>query len=71
MHLSPSNDGDFARVPAPLLEHFGKPGVATKLTLNADRRLGHFATDELPSQLQRRGWYLQTPPAGAFGSGAC
>lgn len=71
MYLALGNAGDFARIPALLLEHCGKPAFVMRLALNADRRLARINNNELLSQVQRRGWYLQMPPADAPGPGAC
>jgi uncharacterized protein YcgL (UPF0745 family) len=71
MYLYLTDEGDFTRVPAPLLERFGRPGFVMKLALHAHRRLAHADVNEVLSQLRQRGWYLQMPPADASGFGSC
>ncbi|MEQ5802584.1 YcgL domain-containing protein [Halomonas sp. H10-9-1] len=51
------------RVPAPLLERFGKPQPAMTLILSPEKRLGCARADEVMQAIRDKGFYLQMPPA--------
>lgn len=51
------------RVPAPLLERFGKPVPAMTLILSPEKRLGRASAVEVMQAIRDNGFYLQMPPA--------
>ncbi|MDR5901150.1 MULTISPECIES: YcgL domain-containing protein [Halomonas] len=51
------------RVPAPLLERFGKPVPAMTLILSPEKRLGRASAVEVMQAIRDNGFYLQLPPA--------
>lgn len=53
---------DFSRIPAALLETFGKPALVTMLNLATREYLAMADIDKVRQQLQQQGFYLQLPP---------
>lgn len=56
-----------ARVPAPLLEHFGRPEAAMRLHLTAQRRLARADAATVLNAIREQGFYLQLPPPEGAG----
>lgn len=50
-------------VPAPLIEHFGKPLPAMTLILTPDKTLGRAKAADVMAAIREKGYYLQMPPA--------
>jgi hypothetical protein len=50
-------------VPAQLMQQFGEPIAVMTLVLTADKRLARANVDEVMSQIERFGFYLQMPPS--------
>lgn len=53
---------DLRRVPAPLLERFGKPVEALSLLLDPARRLARADARRVLESIHEQGYYLQMPP---------
>lgn len=51
-----------ARVPEPLLLHFGRPEPALRLNLNPARRLAQADAAAVLDAIAEQGFYLQMPP---------
>ena len=51
-----------ARVPEPLLAHFGPAEPAFVFLLTSDRRLAHAEAGAVLEALELQGFYLQLPP---------
>lgn len=56
---------DFSRVPAELLQHFGKPVLVTVLALTPGRQFARVEPQKLQLALETQGFYLQMPPTDA------
>ena len=52
----------FARVPASLLERFGKPETAMTLILEPTRKLARADATTVLDNIRAQGFYLQMPP---------
>lgn len=50
-------------VPAPLMQQFGEPIAVMTLVLTADKTLARANVEDVISQIQRSGYYLQMPPS--------
>lgn len=53
---------DFSRVPAELMQGFGKPQLAMLLPLDGSKRLANADLEKVKTALQEQGYYLQVPP---------
>ncbi len=53
---------DFSRVPAPLMQTFGKPLLVTLLNLTQRKALAQVDVEQLKGELAQKGFYLQLPP---------
>ena len=53
---------DFSRVPAELLQGFGKPQLAMVLPLDGSKRLANADQAKVNTALLEQGYYLQVPP---------
>ncbi|KAB8310749.1 hypothetical protein EH228_09985 [Erwinia endophytica] len=53
---------DFSRVPADLLQGFGKPQLAMMLHLDGTKRLANADQEKVKAALVEQGYYLQIPP---------
>ncbi|HBV38577.1 MAG TPA: hypothetical protein DEF05_02490 [Erwinia sp.] len=53
---------DFSRVPAELLQGFGKPQLAMVLPLDGSKRLANADQEKVKTALSEQGYYLQVPP---------
>lgn len=51
-----------ARVPEPLLAHFGRPEPALRLNLSRERRLARVDAGAVLDAIEEQGFYLQMPP---------
>lgn len=62
MYLYVPEKGNFADVPAPLLEQFGTPELVTMLALDKREKLAVVDKQKLIAALKSDGFYLQMPP---------
>ena len=62
MYLFVDKQEDIARVPAELLELFGKPTGAMTLLLTPEKKLARADAKKVMEQIQNHGFYLQMPP---------
>jgi uncharacterized protein YcgL (UPF0745 family) len=62
LYLFVRKEGDFSRVPAPLLQSFGPPEFVMRLELAPERRLARSDVEEVIQKLTSDGFYLQMPP---------
>nr|WP_024968265.1 YcgL domain-containing protein [Pantoea sp. IMH] len=53
---------DFSRVPAELMQGFGKPQLAMLLPLDGSKRLANADLVKVKAALKEQGYYLQVPP---------
>ncbi|MEM6050163.1 YcgL domain-containing protein [Erwinia sp. P7711] len=53
---------DFSRVPAELLQGFGKPQLAMLLPLDGSKKLANADLTKVKAALEEQGFYLQVPP---------
>ncbi|WP_423188213.1 YcgL domain-containing protein [Alishewanella sp. d11] len=53
---------DFSKVPALLLESFGKPELVTLINLAKREHLAQIDINKLKAALTEQGFYLQLPP---------
>lgn len=53
---------DFSKVPAPLLQTFGKPELVTLINLAKREHLAQIDINKLRAALTEQGFYLQLPP---------
>jgi uncharacterized protein YcgL (UPF0745 family) len=53
---------DFSRVPAELLQGFGKPQLAMMLPLDGSKKLANADLAKVKASLEEQGFYLQVPP---------
>ncbi|MEM6159096.1 YcgL domain-containing protein [Erwinia sp. P6884] len=53
---------DFSRVPAELMQGFGKPQLAMLLPLDGSKRLVNADLEKVKAALKEQGYYLQVPP---------
>ncbi len=51
-----------ARVPAALMQRFGRPVEALTMELTVDRKLARASASEVLAAIARQGFYLQLPP---------
>lgn len=65
MYLYVEKKEQFARVPEPLMQLFGKPKEALVLVLNAEKKLAKADIHEVIKQIKEQGYYLQMPPLEA------
>lgn len=62
MYLYVDLRDDLKRVPDALLEHFGKPKLATKMALDPARKLARADINKVLEEIESKGFYLQMPP---------
>lgn len=62
MYLYVKKEEGLTRVPEELLKMFGKPEPAMVLVLTPEKKLAHAKIDNVMSQLEEKGFYLQLPP---------
>jgi len=62
MYLYLPKKDNFADVPEPLMEMFGRPELVTILALDKRERLGLVDKQKLIDELSEKGFYLQMPP---------
>lgn len=53
---------DFSRVPAELMQGFGKPQMAMMLPLDGSKSLANADLAKVKAALEDQGYYLQMPP---------
>ncbi|WP_428943209.1 YcgL domain-containing protein [Pantoea sp. FN060301] len=53
---------DFSRVPAELMQGFGKPQLAMLLPLDGSKQLVNANLEKVKAALKEQGYYLQVPP---------
>lgn len=53
---------DFSRVPAELMQGFGKPQMAMMLPLDGSKRLANADIEKVKAAMAEQGYYLQMPP---------
>ena len=53
---------DFSRVPAELMNSFGRPTLAMILPLDGSKKLANADTGAVKKALEEQGYYLQLPP---------
>lgn len=63
MYLYVPKQDDLQKLPAPLLQQFGKPTLVMDLLLTRDRRLARVDAGRVLDELVAKGFYLQMPPA--------
>ncbi len=61
-YLYLEREGDFSRVPAPLLALLGPLEQVMALELTPDRVLARADAEQVRKQLREQGFYLQMPP---------
>lgn len=57
-----SKKDDFSRVPAELMQGFGKPQLAMLLPLDGTKKLANADLTKVKAALEEQGFYLQVPP---------
>ncbi len=62
MYLYVDKQDELSRVPAGLLELFGRPVAVTTLLLDDDRKLARADATQVLNDIETRGFYLQMPP---------
>lgn len=62
MYLFVDKKDQLSRVPAPLLNHFGKTRLVTTLALTAERKLARADAAKVIDAIRDQGYYLQMPP---------
>ncbi len=62
MYLYVDRAAALERVPAPLLERFGKPELVTTMLLEPSRVLARVSTADVLDKLDSQGYFLQMPP---------
>ncbi len=62
MYLYVDRAEDLTRVPAALLQTFGKPEHAMVLVLSPDRPLARVDVSRVLAELEETGFFLQMPP---------
>lgn len=62
MYLYLAAEDAFDKVPAALLERFGKPILVIELELSAQRKLAREDVSTVMSNLRDQGFHLQLPP---------
>lgn len=63
MYLYVQKQERLQKVPAPLLDMFGKEQHVMDLLLTPDRQLARAEADKVINDIETRGFYLQTPPS--------
>lgn len=63
MYIYVKRDDAMERVPAPLLEMFGKAEKTMTLVVTAEKKFANFTGERLLEVLEDKGFYLQLPPA--------
>lgn len=62
MYLFVDKKDQLSRVPAPLLNHFGKTRLVTTLALTPERKLARADAARVIDAIREQGYYLQMPP---------
>ncbi len=62
MYLYVKKSDGLSKVPAELLERFGKHKQALTMVLTPERKLARITVEQLVEQLEIKGFYLQLPP---------
>jgi len=62
LYLFVPKEGNFEKVPAPLLQGFGTPEFVMRLELTPERKLARSDAAEVIQNLQTQGFHLQMPP---------
>jgi uncharacterized protein YcgL (UPF0745 family) len=62
MYLYVDMREDLGRVPAGLLEQFGKPQLSMKMALDSERKLARADIKKVFQEIDEKGFYLQMPP---------
>lgn len=63
MYLFIARDSGFEVVPETLLNSFGEPQLVTTIVLTEGRKLARADINQVLSELDDRGFYLQMPPS--------
>ena len=62
MYLYVAHRDDLARVPAALLQRFGRAELVMTLVITPDKQLAKLDGAKLLAELEAKGYYLQLPP---------
>jgi len=62
MYLYLAQEDDFANIPTPLLERFGKASLVMEIELHPGRNLAREDIAKVMSNLREQGFHLQVPP---------
>lgn len=62
MYLYVKKEDGLEKIPAELLERFGKPRHVVTMLLTPEKKLARVTVEKLVEQLEQRGFYLQLPP---------
>lgn len=62
MYLYVPRKEQFAKVPAPLLEMFGRPAHVMDMLLQPGKKLANAEIDKVMNEIREKGFYLQMPP---------
>jgi len=63
MYLFVDKKDQLSRVPAALLNHFGKTKLITTLALTPERKLARAQAAKVIESIRDKGYYLQMPPS--------
>lgn len=63
MYLYVPRKEQFAKVPTPLLEMFGRPAHVMDMLLQPGKKLANADLEKVMSEIREKGFYLQMPPA--------
>lgn len=62
MYLYVPRKEQFAKVPQPLLETFGRPAHVMDMLLQPGKKLANADIDKVMAEIKEKGFYLQMPP---------
>lgn len=62
MYLYVPRKEQFTKVPAPLLETFGRPAHVMDMLLQPGKKLANADVDKVMTEIKDKGFYLQLPP---------
>jgi uncharacterized protein YcgL (UPF0745 family) len=62
LYLYVTQQDDFSRVPAELLNHFGQLAFVIELDLTPERQLAREDSKKVIASLQEKGFFVQLPP---------